>query len=198
MRTHRVVPRSILYDARKQLQVANPNNKNLVGIATIELLRPHPTCPLPKSLTTLSERDELQGIACFRDKNNNGMMRKEMILLVMDFTGCCKWKLAENHLDFLICAGKLPNLKRGGRTVSAQKTTAKHSQITIEQQRLCWHGNIESVWQEQLQLNHPNEEFSALKAHFICNVDETGKMADLAWVKKSDGRLVKEKTRKEY
>ena len=101
VRTHRV-PRSILYDARKQLKVANPNNKNLVGIATIEMLRP--TCPSPKSLTTLSERDELQGIACFRDKNNNGMMRKEMILLVMDFTGCCKWKQAENHLDFLIHA----------------------------------------------------------------------------------------------
>ena len=180
MRTHRVVPRSILYDARKQLQVANPNNKNLVGIATIELLRP--TCPLPKSLTTLSERDELQGIACFRDKNNNGMMRKEMILLVMDFTGCCKWKQAENHLDFLICAGKLPNLKHGGRTVSAQKTTAKHSQITIEQQ-LHWHGNIESVWQEQLQLNHPTEELSVLKAHFMCNVDETGVMANLGSIK---------------
>ena len=94
-------------------------------------------------------------------------------------------------------AGKFPNLKHGGRTVSVQKTTTKHSQITIEQQ-LRWHGNIESVWQEQLQLNHPNEEFNALKAHFICNVDETGKMADLAWVNKSDGRLVKEKTRKEY
>ena len=106
-----------------------------------------------------------------------------MILLVMDFTGCCKWKQAENHLDFLICAGKLPNLKHGGRTVSAQKTTAKHSQITIEQQRLCWHGNIESVWQEQLQLNHPNEEFSALKAHFMCNVDETGVMANLGSIK---------------
>ena len=101
VRTHRV-PRSILYDARKQLKVANPNNKNLVGTATKEMLRP--TCPSPKSLATLSERDELQGIACFRDKNNNGMTRKEMILLVMDFTGCCKWKQAENHLDFLIHA----------------------------------------------------------------------------------------------
>ena len=177
------------------MQVANPNNKNLVGIAAIDML--HPTCPSPKSLATLSERDELQGKACFRDKNNNGMTRKEMILLVMDFTGCCKWKQAENHLDFLIRAGKFPNLKRGGRTVSAQKTTTKRSLITIEQQ-LRWHGNIESVWQEQLQLNHPNEKFSALEAHFICNVDETCIMADLAWVNKSDGRLVKEKTRKEY
>ena len=113
VRTHRVL-RSTLYNARKQLQVANPNNKNLVGIATIEMLCP--TCPSPKSLSTLSERDELQGmIACFRDKNNNGMMRrKEMILLVMDFTGCCKWKQAENHLDSLIRTGKFSNLKRGG------------------------------------------------------------------------------------
>ena len=79
-------------------------------------------------------------------------------------------------------AGKFPNLKHGGRTVSVQKTTTKHSQITIEQQ-LRWHGNIESVWQEQLQLNHPNEEFSALKAHFMCNVDETGVMANLGSIK---------------
>ena len=43
------VPRSILYDAGKQLQVANPNNKNLVGIATIEMLRP--TFPSFKSIT---------------------------------------------------------------------------------------------------------------------------------------------------
>jgi len=108
------VVRSTLYDARKQLQVlANPNNKNLVGIATIEMLCP--TCPSPKSLPTLSERGELQGmIACFRDKNNNGMMRNEMILFVMDFTGCCKWKQAENHLDSLIRTDKVSNLKRGG------------------------------------------------------------------------------------
>ena len=87
-------------------------------------------------------------------------------------------------MDFLIRAGKFPNLKRGGRTVSAQKTTTtKHSQITLEQQ-LRWHGNIvESVWEEQLQLNHPNEEFSALKAHFIFNVDETGVMANLGSIK---------------
>ena len=54
-------------------------NDNLVGIAAIDML--HPTCPSPKSLATLSERDELQGIAGFRDKNKNGMTRKEMILL---------------------------------------------------------------------------------------------------------------------
>ena len=84
-------------------------------------------------------------------------MRKEMIRLVMDFTACCIWKQVENHLDFLICAGKFHNLKRGGRTFSAQKTTTKHFQISIEQQ-LCWHGNIESVWQQKRQqLNHPNE-----------------------------------------
>ena len=106
-------------------------------------------------------------------------MRKEMIRLVMDFTACCIWKQVENHLDFLICAGKFHNLKRGGRTFSAQKTTTKHFQISIEQQ-LCWHGNIESVWQQKRQqLNHPNELFSALKAHFMRNVDETGVMANL-------------------
>ena len=52
VRSHRVPRSTLYYDAGKQLQVANPNNKNLVGIATIELTR------------------------------------KEMVLLVMDFTGC--------------------------------------------------------------------------------------------------------------
>jgi hypothetical protein len=28
-----------------------------------------------------------------------------------------------------------------------------------------------------------NEEFSALKAHFMCNVDETGEMANLGSIK---------------
>ena len=42
-------------------QVANPNKKNLVGIATIEMLRL--TYPSPKSFSTLSERNEIQGIA---------------------------------------------------------------------------------------------------------------------------------------
>ena len=68
-----------------------------------------------------------------------------MICLVMNFTGCCKWKQAENYWDFLIHAGKFPDLKRGGCcTVSAQKTTTKRSQIKIEQQ-LCWNGIIESA-----------------------------------------------------
>jgi len=62
MRTQRV-PRSRLYDTRKRQQVVNPYNKNLVGIATIEMLRP--TCPSPRSLPPFSERDEIQGIACF-------------------------------------------------------------------------------------------------------------------------------------
>jgi len=53
------------------------------------------------------------------------MMRKEMIILVMDFSGCCKWKQPENHLDFLINAGKFPDFKHGGHTASAWKTTTK-------------------------------------------------------------------------
>ena len=39
-------------------------------------------------------------------------------------------KTAENHYDFLICSNKLPQLKRGGRVVSAQATTTNLTAIT--------------------------------------------------------------------
>ena len=64
----------------KQLHAANPNAKNMVGIATIDMLRP--TYPSSNSLTNLHEREKFQGIACFRDKNNNELIGKGVILLV--------------------------------------------------------------------------------------------------------------------
>ena len=39
-------------------------------------------------------------------------------------------KKAENHYDFFIRANKLPQLKRGGRVVSAQATTTNLTAIT--------------------------------------------------------------------
>ena len=39
-------------------------------------------------------------------------------------------KTAENHYDFFIRANKLPQLKRGGRVVSAQATTTNRTEIT--------------------------------------------------------------------
>ena len=67
----------------------------------------HPTCPSPKSLPTLSERDELQGIACLRDKNNIGMTRKEMVSLISILFSVSN-KAAENHFDYLVRQKKFP------------------------------------------------------------------------------------------
>jgi hypothetical protein len=67
--------------SKQQLQAANPNAKNMVGNATIDMLRP--TCPSPNSLTTLYQRDKFQGITCFRDKNNNELIGKGVIIFVI-------------------------------------------------------------------------------------------------------------------
>ena len=53
-------------------------------------------------MTTQQDQRELAEIMQFRDKNNNGMSRKEAIALIMDWTQWCNWKKAENHFDFLI------------------------------------------------------------------------------------------------
>mgnify|MGYP001031646604 CR=1 FL=1 len=129
-----------------------------------------------KSLTTEDEQREIAEIIQFRDKNNNGMSRKEAITLIMDWTGCGKMKTAENHLEYLVRNNKLPELKKGGRVVTAQATTTKRGQITVEQQ-LRWHGVIQSMWEEQRRLNIPAVLYLPIQAHFICNVDETSVMA---------------------
>jgi hypothetical protein len=102
--------------------------------------------------------------------NNNGMSCKETITLIMDWTGCGDG-IATNHFAYLVRKKKLPDLKRDGRVVIAQKTTTKRGQITIEQQ-VHWHGVIESIWKDQDGTNLPAEEFYPLKPHFTCNLDE--------------------------
>ena len=57
------------------------------------------------------------------------MSRKEMISFISELEGT-NMKTAENHYDFLIRANKLPQLKRGGRVVSAQATTTNLTAIT--------------------------------------------------------------------
>ena len=77
------------------------------------------------SLTMADEQEEIVAIACYHDKNNNDMTRKELISLIMDITCCSSRKKAKNHLDYLIQAKKLPTLKRGGCAVTSQKMTTK-------------------------------------------------------------------------
>ena len=80
---------------------------------------------------SLSSRDTqlyLQSIENARDKNNKGMSRKEIITFISELEGT-NMKTAENHYDFLIRANKLPQLKHGGRVVSAQATTTNSTAI---------------------------------------------------------------------
>ncbi len=104
--------------------------------------------------------------------NNNGMSHKEATILKMDWADCGDRIKVTNHFTSLVQNKKLPDLKRDGRVVTAQKTTTKRGQITIEQQ-VHWHGVIESIWKDQDGTNLPAEEFTALKPHFICNLDKT-------------------------
>jgi hypothetical protein len=66
----------------------------------------------------------------FQDKNNNGMMRKEVIQEALADPN--NREAAENHLDYLIWTDLLPKLKNNGHVIRAQKTTTKRSQIPIE------------------------------------------------------------------
>lgn len=134
-----------------------------------------------KAMSTSEDIAVMSSIICCRDKNGNGMSRKEVITMLRDICSAPTLKSAENHYDYLIRKGKLQDLKRGGRVVKAQKTTTKRCCINAAQQ-LRWHGLIESIWEEQALLNLPAEDFMGVRAHFMLNLDETCVMA-------SDGNL---------
>ena len=67
-----------------------------------------------------------------RDFMNNGMPRHEAIALISDISSSTT-KAAENHFDYLIRAGKLPELDKGGRTIVAQATTSDRCMIMLAQ-----------------------------------------------------------------
>jgi hypothetical protein len=48
---------------------------------------------------------------CCRDKNGNGMTWKEVVAMLRDICRAPTLKSAENHHDYLICMGKLQDLK---------------------------------------------------------------------------------------
>ena len=114
----------------------------------------------------------LQDIVRKRDQINNGVTRKEGIQLILDLGQCTSSRSAENHLDYLIRNKRLPNLKRGGRVVTAQSTTTERSQIN-RQQQLRWHFLIEAEWNFMLKTNLPTQLFANLHEHFQLNLDES-------------------------
>jgi hypothetical protein len=126
-------------------------------------------------LTTLEEQDFLSKATNARDLSNSGMSRKEMINNISFITQCSNLKTCENHFDYLIRENKLPDCKNGGRVLTAQKTTTKRSQVTIEQQ-LRWHTPIDHCKQRMAELN--GDGYLNLKAHFWGNLDESGVLAN--------------------
>ena len=112
-----------------------------------------------------------------RDECNNGMSRNEAIQLVMELSQCGCPKKAANHFDYLVRKRRLVGVKNFGRTVKAQATTTKRSQIHVEQQ-LRWHTTVDEALQEQRRLNHPIAAFELCQDHFFGNMDETCLMAN--------------------
>ena len=82
-----------------------------------------------KSLTTIEEQQFIQDVANARDNNNKGMPRKEIVNMIATMQGV-DLKTADNHYNYLVTSGKLLQLKRGGRVVSAQVTTTNRTAIT--------------------------------------------------------------------
>lgn len=145
-------------------------------------IAPLPKKPKQVSLTTEDQRVFIVNTIRARDNSNNGMRRKEVILMIWQLTGAKSLKNAEAHLDYLIRKGKLPMLKRGGRVVSAQKTTTKRCQIRIDQQ-FRWHSLIDDVWERQALQNKPTDKFNLVSSNFMINLDETGVLASEGTVK---------------
>ena len=86
--------------------------------------------------------------------------------------GSCKKKL-ENHLDYLIRSKQLKDIKNNRKTVKAQATTTKRTQVNTTEQ-LCWHSLINFMIQEGKRLNLPAEEWKKYERYFWWNLDETG------------------------
>jgi len=82
------------------------------------------------------------------------MSRDEVINLIMEMKQTSNKRKCENHYDYLIRSKKMPELKRFGRVTTAQATTIKRSQITVEQQ-LRWHTTVESALNELDRVNQP-------------------------------------------
>jgi hypothetical protein len=162
------VARSTLYSACKHLL---EKEAKAAAVAAADALSVEDSW-MEKSLTSEADQAEIAEIIRCQDINNNGMSCKEAITLIMDWADCGDRVKATSHFAYLVQNKKLPDLKRDGRVVTAQKTTTKRGWITTEQQ-VHWHGVIESIWKDQDGTNLPTEEFSPLKPHFACNLDET-------------------------
>ena len=152
------VPRSTVYSCMGRLGDSEVTRENCF--------------PRKAALLTEEQVEFLQDVIRARDIANNGMARKEVILLIVDLGGAASVSQAENHFDYLIRTKRLRWLKKGGRVVTAQLTTSERSHVTIGQQ-YRWHMMIEGEWEELRRTNVPRVLFQRLAPYFQLNLDET-------------------------
>ena len=95
-----------------------------MGVTVVELTSQWQKQDKRKTNTTQEERELLSSIAIARDRNNNGMTRKEMISLIQLMKSCTRVQ-AQNHFNYLVSHKWFENLKADGKTVVAQATTTK-------------------------------------------------------------------------
>jgi hypothetical protein len=103
------------------------------------------------SLMSESTRAFIAQTAKRRDEAQIGMTCKEVIRMMMHLTRGTS-NQCENHYDYLIRTGKMPELMNHGRVQRAQQTTTKRSCIRIEQQ-FRWHMTIKTIWEDHRRFN---------------------------------------------
>jgi hypothetical protein len=123
-------------------------------------------------LLSESTRAFIEQTAKRRNEAQIGMTRNEVICLMMHLTRGTSDQ-CENHYDYLIRKGNMPELKNHNRVQRAQQMMTKRRCIRIKQQ-FCWHMTIVTIWEDHQRFNQPTEEFLKLQDHFQINIDEMG------------------------
>lgn len=181
---HAIISRSTLNSRLKSSMAKNVSTD--VSTAKITVAQYHPFERKSDlkinagALTTRNDRELLQSIAKQRDEMNRGMTRKDMIVLISELHSTDQ-KTAENHFYYLIRAKALPDLKKGGRVVTAQATTTNRTAITTKKLLRTYNTTLEA-WRIQSERNGWDErdegacdkkEFDRLRDGLTWNLDET-------------------------
>lgn len=185
------IPPTTLTRSKERFQEAAEEHKVPVHMLTRLKVFPEKSTALLKE----HEVEMLQAAIVHRDASNKGMKRKEVISLIMEMVQTSNRKKCELHYEYLVRAGRLTQLKRGGKVSTAQGTTTNRSQVLREQQ-LRWHCTVDQALHEQRRLNQPADEFAKVADHFVGNLDETCYMGSHNGPIKVIASLARKKTEK--
>ena len=118
-----------------------------------------------------------------RDRQNQGMSRRDAIALIQDVAPGATKAQAQNTWAHTVKPGAQKNNQLTG-TVTAQKTTSKRSNINIPQQ-LRFHNLVEGCDKRHIEQNLDDDsgvDFASVQKFFKVNLDEQNFMA-------SDGKV---------